>query len=51
MTKIPAISKMIQRINKITINKTGENPFFNTFVHTKNKHKDNNPGNTISKSD
>ena len=51
MTKIPTISKMTQRINKMTINNTGEKPFFSIFVQPKNTHKERTPGNTISKSD
>ena len=51
MTKIPAISKITQRTNKMTINNTGEKPFFSIFVQPKNTHKERTPGNTISKSD
>ena len=40
---------MIQRINKMTINNTGEKPFFSIFVQPKNKHKERIPGNTIFK--
>ena len=38
MTKIPAISKITQRTNKMTINNTGEKPFFSIFVQPKNTH-------------